>query len=126
MGAIKDLVDLVSKLSNSVNDRKLASELNSIQGTIAKLQSEHATIHETNIELREKNLELRERVQQLETENSKLRTAPIAGPTGVPQCPNCSTDVKPFFMKPVAVDFVDILNATHVCSKCGYNSQIEN
>jgi len=46
MGAIKDLVDLVTQLNNSVEDRKFALELREIQKMIGGLQSEHADIHE--------------------------------------------------------------------------------
>lgn len=39
MGKIKDIVDLSTQLANSVQDRKIASELNQIQSLILVLQS---------------------------------------------------------------------------------------
>ena len=117
MGTIKDLVDLTTQLANSVKDRKIATELNDIQSLILQLQSEQAALHEANIELREERLTLKEQIQ-------KLKSASISAPDGVPTCPNCSTVSKPFYMRPVASDFVYILNATHECPKCKYNTKI--
>ena len=123
MGTIKDLVDLITQLSNSVKDRKIASELNAIQSLIITLQSEQASLHEANIVLREERLSLRERIQELEAEVEELKSASVSGPSGVPTCPNCSTVSKPFYMRPVASDFVYLLNATHECPKCKYNTK---
>ena len=122
MGTIKDLVDLTTQLANSVEDRKVAKELNSIQSLILQLQSEQAGLHETNIELREERLSLKETIQELESEIKELKSASVSVPEGVPTCPNCSTQSKPFYMRPVASDFVHILNATHECPKCKYNT----
>jgi len=124
MGTIKDLVDLTTQLSNSVQDRKIASELNAIQSLILKLQSEQASLYEANIELREERFNLRERIQELEAEVEELKSASISSPSGAPTCPNCSTASKPFFLRPVPSDFMDILDATHECSKCQYNIKI--
>ena len=52
MGAVKDLVDLVTQLSNSIEDRKFAAELREIQSMIGGIQSEHAAMHEQRIEVR--------------------------------------------------------------------------
>jgi hypothetical protein len=41
MGAIKDLVGLVTQLTDSVKDRKFASELRNIQSMIGSIQSEN-------------------------------------------------------------------------------------
>lgn len=125
MGTIKDLVDLTTQLANSVQDRKIASELNAIQSLILKLQSEQATLHEANIQLREERFKLKERVQELEAEVQRLKSVSPAGPSGVPTCPNCSTASKPFYMRPVPRDFVSIMNATHECPKCTYTVNIE-
>ena len=125
MGTIKDLVDLTTQLANSVQDRKIASELNGIQSLILKLQSEQAMLHEANIKLREERLSLNERIQELEAEIEGLKSASAVGPNGVPTCPNCSTASKPFYMRPVPRDFVSIMNATHECSKCEYTMKIE-
>ena len=122
MGTIKDLVDLTTQLANSVQDRKLTAELSTIQSLIFQIQSDQAIIHEANIELREERLSLKEQILDLKRENQELKTASISAPSDIPTCPNCSTVSKPFFMRPVATDFVEILNATHECPKCKYNT----
>ena len=66
MGAIKDLVDLVTKLSDNVQDRKFAAELREIQRTIGNLQSEQAALHEQRIALMTENAELKQKVSMLE------------------------------------------------------------
>lgn len=124
MGTIKDLVDLTTQLANSVEDRKIAIELNAIQSLILQLQSEQADLHAANIELREESLSLKEKIQELETEIKELKSATVSAPEGAPVCPNCSTSSKPLYMRPVASDFVHILNATHECPKCQYNTKI--
>lgn len=124
MGTIKDLVDLTTQLANSIQDRKIASELNAIQSLILQLQSEQASLHEANINLRDERLSLKEQIQELGAEIEELKSASISVPSDVPTCPNCSTVSKPFYMRPVASDFVDILNATHECPKCEYNIKI--
>jgi predicted nuclease with TOPRIM domain len=123
---IKDLADLTTQLANTVEDRKIASELNSIQTPILKLQSEQATLHETNIELREERLALEERIHEWETTIHKLQSKPSSIMSDVPTCPNFSTTSKPFFMSPVPEDFINILNATHECPKCEYKTKIDS
>ena len=44
MGAIKDLVGLVTQLTGSEKDRKFATELKEIQGTLESIQSENAEL----------------------------------------------------------------------------------
>lgn len=68
MGAIKDLVDLVTQLTNSVQDRKFAAELREIQKMIADIQKEHAAIHEQRIELMTENAELKQTIASLKQE----------------------------------------------------------
>lgn len=121
MGTIKDLVDLTTQLADSVKDRKIATELNTIQSLILQLQSEQASLHDANIELREERLKLKEQIQELKSEIEELKSTSISAPDGVPACPNCSTTSKPFYMRSVASEFMDILNATHECPKCNYN-----
>lgn len=41
-----------------------------------------------------------------------------------PSCPNCSTSIKKIYMSPIPTDFVQIENATHKCTKCGYKTKI--
>ena len=125
MGAIKDVVDLLAQLASRVQDRKVAAELNAIQSLILNIQSEHTELHEANIKLREERFSLKECIQKLEAQVAELSSAPSAGPTGVPTCPNCSTKSQPFYMRPVPRDFVSLLNATHECPKCKYNTKIE-
>lgn len=138
MGTIKDLIDLVIQLASSVKDRKLASELNAIQSLALQLQTEQATLHEKNVELREANIALKQKNQELGTENARLRqqshaleveieslkTAPVAGPSGDPICPNCSTKAKPYFMSPMEKDFVVITGQTHECRRCHYTTNV--
>ena len=139
MGNIKDLVDLATQLANSVKDRKMAGELNSIQALALQLQAEQSTLHEKNVELREENFALKQQNQELDTENVGLRqrnlfleaenedlkSAPVAGPSGDPICPNCSTRTKPFYMSPLEKDFVAITGQTHECPKCLYTTIVE-
>lgn len=73
MGAIKDLVDLVTQLSSSVQDRKFAAELREIQGMIGNLQSEHAAIHEQRIALMTENAELKQTIASLKEEITALK-----------------------------------------------------
>lgn len=124
MGAIKDIIDLLTQLTNRVQDRKLAAELSTIQTLILKLQGEHADLHETNIQLREERLALTERIQELESSIKEMSSVPTAGSQSAPTCPNCSTNSRPFFMRPVPTDFVEIMNATHECPKCHYNTNL--
>ena len=73
MGAIKDLVDLVTQLNNSVEDRKFAAELREIQSMIGGIQSEHAEIHEQRIELMTENAELKQVIASLKEEVVALK-----------------------------------------------------
>lgn len=72
MGAIKDLVDLVTQLSNNIKNRKFAAELREIQGIISSIQSEHATMHEQRIDLMTKNAELKKTIVALKNKISSL------------------------------------------------------
>ena len=83
MGTIKDLVDLVTQLSNSVTDRKFAGELREIQSMIGGILSEHADIHEKDIKLMTENAELkqenansRQEIVALQQEIQALQNAP--------------------------------------------------
>ena len=125
MGAIKDLVDLVTQLANSVHDRRVAAELRNIQSLILNLQTEQASLHETNTKLREERLTLKEQIQEMQATIEGLSTAAARGPSDVPTCPNCSTSSKPFYMRLVPPDFTEILDATHECSKCKYNMKVK-
>ena len=80
MGAIKDLVDLVTQFSNSVEDRKFAAELRQIQSMIGGIQSEHAAMHEQriglmteNADLKEVNISLKQQIASLQQEIINLK-----------------------------------------------------
>lgn len=73
MGVIKDLVDLVTQLNNSVEDRKFAGELREIQSMIGTIQSEHAAMHEQRIQLMTENAELKQVIASLKEEVSALK-----------------------------------------------------
>jgi hypothetical protein len=74
--------------------------------------------------LRKENDGLRDEIKGLRKSIDEL-TAPIDNqPKGIPSCPNCSTAGKEFFMRPIPADFVDIENATHECSKCGFKIKV--
>jgi hypothetical protein len=125
MGTIKDLVDLVTQLLNSVKDRKIAEELREIQTQASILQSDQASLHEANMKLREENLELKDKIRSFERKIEELSEAKGSGPSDVPICPNCSTTGRPFYMRPVPRDFIEIMNATHECPKCEYNTRVD-
>lgn len=125
MGAIKDIVDLTTQLSESTNDRKVANELLKIQTLTLRLQAEQATLHESNIQLREECLSLKEQILLLKNQIQESSTVAGHVPEGVPACPNCSTTNKPFFMRAVGDDFAQLLNASHECPQCKYTTKIE-
>lgn len=125
MGTIKDLVDLATQLVISVEDRKIASELREIQTLALTLQSEQASLHAANIKLREEKIELSDKIRSLERKIEELSEARGNGPSDVPICPNCSTTGRPFYMRPVSQDFVEIMHATHECPKCKYNTRVK-
>lgn len=64
MSAIKDVIDLVTQLSKSVEDRKLATELLQIMSHLSTVQSE-------NTELMSKNLETEKKIFNLEKKYEK-------------------------------------------------------
>jgi len=73
MGAVKDLVDLVTQLAGSVQDRKFAAELRGIQSMIGAIQSEHASLHEQRIVLMTENAELKQTIASLKNEVTALK-----------------------------------------------------
>jgi len=73
MGAVKDLVDLVTQLSSSIEDRKFAGELREIQGMIGSIQSEQAESHEKSLALMTENAELKKTINALEDEIHTLK-----------------------------------------------------
>ena len=125
MGAIKDVIDLLTQLSEKAEDRKRVAELNTLQSLILKIQAEQAELHETNTELREERLGLKEQIQELEAQIKELSSTSSHAPSDVPACPNCSTSSKPFYMSPVGPNFQSMLDATHECPKCKYRLKCE-
>ncbi|PKN21885.1 MAG: hypothetical protein CVU68_06125 [Deltaproteobacteria bacterium HGW-Deltaproteobacteria-3] len=87
MGAIKDLVDLVTQLSNSVEDRKFAGELRQIQGMIGGIQSEHAAMHEQRINLMTENDNLKRENTSLKQKISELQKQIANNQSPSPQLP---------------------------------------
>jgi cob(I)alamin adenosyltransferase len=126
MGTIKDLVDLVTQIANSAEGRKIASELLKIQQLTLALQSEQASLHEANIEVREERQQLRDTIRTLEAKIQEMSARTGSVPSDVPMCPNCSTASRPFYMSPVPPDFIDLLNATHECPRCKYNTRVKS
>ncbi len=122
MGTVKDLVDLLTQLANSVEDRKLAAELGKIQSQILGIQAEQSSLHDANISLREERLDLKERILELENQIKEFSN-PIPAPAGIPRCPNCSSMGKPFYMSPLGGQESRILGATHQCPKCKYRAR---
>jgi DNA repair exonuclease SbcCD ATPase subunit len=120
MGVIKDLVDLTTRLAESVQDRKAASELSKIQSLIAKLQAEQESLHRHNVKLREERIGHKEQIQELNAEIEKLKSGSPVGSTGAPICPNCSTDAKPIYMSPMPDFAASTMGATHRCTRCKY------
>jgi len=125
MGAIKDIVDLTTQLSENINDRKVVVELLKIQSLTLKLQAEQASIHESNIELREECLGLKEEIVRLKNELHEMTSASSNMAESAPICPNCSTPNKPFYMSMVGKDFVELLGVTHECTQCKFTKKIE-
>ena len=74
--------------------------------------------------LRRENQELREEINIF-----RNRIEDLSAPSGIsspaPSCPNCSTSGKDFYMSPIPEDFIEIQNATHECTKCGYKTTIK-
>lgn len=58
MGAIKDIIELTTQLSSSVQDRKLAAEIFQIQTLILSVQRENAALVTENLNLKKKIFEL--------------------------------------------------------------------
>ena len=79
MGAIKDIVDLTTQLSSSVQDRKLAAEILQIQTLILVVQRDDAQLVTENLDLKKKIFNLdkeisdcKSKITTLEKRNSEL------------------------------------------------------
>lgn len=73
MGAIKDVVDLATQLSESVSDRKFANDLFKIIQLINTVQVEQSVFVEKNIQLMTENSELKATVSSLESDVIELQ-----------------------------------------------------
>lgn len=71
MGAIKDIVDLTTQLSNSVQDRKLAAEILQIQTLILSVQKENTALVSENLDLKKKIFELEKENLNLQNKHSE-------------------------------------------------------
>jgi hypothetical protein len=76
MGAIKDVVDLTTQLANSVQDRKVASEIFKIQSLILSVQKDDAALVSENLDLKKKIFELEKENFNLQKENLALNEKP--------------------------------------------------
>ena len=72
LGTIKDIVDISTQLANSVNDRKITSELNAIQSLTLQLQSEQLSLGETNLDLKENLFSLKNELTKVKEERANL------------------------------------------------------
>lgn len=70
MGAIKDIIDLTTQLSNSVNDRKLSGEISQIQSLISSVQSDNASLISENLELQKNIFELEKEIFNIQKSQS--------------------------------------------------------
>ena len=100
MGAVKDLVDLITQLSNSIEDRKFAAELRDIQGMIGGIQSEHAAMHEQRIELMTNNAELKQIIASLKGDivNLQQEISNLKDPTQKKQLQKLSEEAETVLM----------------------------
>lgn len=73
--------------------------------------------------LRKEKEELRDEIHELKKKIEELKSPAPVESSDVPTCPNCSTTGKAFYMRSVPIDFVEIMNATHECPKCKYNTK---
>lgn len=65
MGSIKDIVDLITQLRNSVQDRKIVSELLQIQSYIDSLHSECLQAKERALDYKAENAQLKEDIIEI-------------------------------------------------------------
>jgi regulator of replication initiation timing len=72
MGAIKDIFDLTTQLSSSVQDRKLAAEILQIQTLILSVQRENSAVVTENLNLKKKIFELEKVILNFQQEQAKV------------------------------------------------------
>ena len=76
-------------------------------------------------ELRKENDSLRDEIKTLQGRITELEAPAYTNSPAAPICPNCSTTGRPIFMSPLPVDFIQIEQATHECTKCGFKKPIK-
>jgi len=62
MGTAKDIIDLVTQLSNNIQDRKVASELFNIISIANQIQSDMFALQKENLDLKKENQEIQKRL----------------------------------------------------------------
>ena len=72
MGAIKDVVDLATKLAESIQDRKFAADLFKIIQLISTIQSDQASLTENNVQLMSDKTTLQNTISALESNIARL------------------------------------------------------
>lgn len=73
MGSAKDIIDLVTQLSDSIQDRKVAAELFKIIALANQLQSENSNLHSDNFKLQKEIMELKHHFFELKKENQEIQ-----------------------------------------------------
>jgi hypothetical protein len=70
MGTIKDVVDLTTQLANSVQDRKVSTEIFKIQSLILSVQKEDTALASENLDLQKKIFELEKEIFNLQNKHA--------------------------------------------------------
>jgi hypothetical protein len=83
MGTAKDIIDLVTQLSDSIQDRKVASELFKIIALANQLQADNFNLQKEVMELKK---EIQEKQQKLDEKN--IKTIFHANLLWLPEDPN--------------------------------------
>ncbi|WP_321470924.1 hypothetical protein [Halarcobacter sp.] len=77
-------------------------------------------------QLRKENLDLKDEIIELKNKVNELNLQAVQPNTDIPSCPNCSTTKIKQYLSPIPKDFIEIENATHECSKCGFKNNYGN
>lgn len=121
MGAIKDVVDLVTQLEKSLADRRAAEALLQIHALLLDVQAQHETLQQTNSALREERLGLKEEIVELKRQIQDLKSAASHdGLADRPVCPNCSTTGRPHYLSPMGPDFEQVMGSKFRCPQCNF------
>ena len=85
MGDIKDIVDLISELSNRVENRHTQQDLRDILKQVMDLQKEWAELADQNRELRHERDKLTDELEQLRTSNQESKKEDVYKLTPPPE-----------------------------------------